>query len=372
VSEGEQALAVDLGERSYTISIGAGLLGAADRLIAPHLRLPRAVLVTDAHLARTPHPGRLTSSLAKAGITLRQVTVPAGEASKSITAYESLLDDLLAHGAERRSTIIALGGGVVGDLTGFVAATLLRGVDYIQVPTSLLAQVDSAVGGKTGINSRHGKNLIGAFHQPRAVVIDTETLATLPERELKAGYAEVLKYSLIRDAGFFEWLETHGRDVLAGDPVAQAHAIRRSLAIKAAVVTVDERETGTERALLNFGHTFAHAYEALAGYGAGLLHGEAVSIGMVRALQLSRRLDLCPGQDVERALRHMGALGLPKNLEDLGLERFLPQAVLAAMARDKKVENSRLRFILAHGIGDAFIHGDVPPGEVQALFEERG
>jgi 3-dehydroquinate synthase len=372
VSPTEQTLAVDLGERSYTISIGAGLLDSADRLIVPHLRLPHAVIVTDSHVERTPHPDRLAAALGRGGITVRRAVVPAGEASKSMPAYERLLDDLLAHGAERRMTLIALGGGVIGDLAGFVAATLLRGVDYIQVPTTLLAQVDSAVGGKTGINSRHGKNLIGAFHQPRRVVIDTDTLATLPERELKAGYAEVLKYSLIRDAGFFDWLEAHGRDVLAGDAVAQAQAIFRSLAIKAAIVTVDERETGTERALLNFGHTFAHAYEALAGYGADLLHGEAVSLGMVRALRLSHRLELCSGQDVERAIRHMDSLGMPIRWKDLGLEPFPTPALLTAMGRDKKVENARLRFILARRIGDAFISADVPEDAVGAVLEEYG
>ncbi len=362
-------LRVELGERSYDIHLGRGLLDAAGELLAPLLRLPRVVVVTDERVAASGHPDRLEASLARAGIAARRVVLPAGEATKSLGHLGSLLDDLLAHGAERRLTVVALGGGVVGDLAGFAAAALLRGVDYVQVPTTLLAQVDSAVGGKTGINSRHGKNLIGAFHQPRAVLIDTDTLATLPQRELKAGYAEVVKYGLIRDAAFFEWLEANGRAVLGGDPGAQAVAIRRSLEVKASIVAADERETGTERALLNFGHTFAHAYEALAGYGGGLLHGEAVSLGMVRALRLSRSLGYCPGQDAERAVRHLVSLGMPTRLSDLpGLPAFPADDLLAAMGRDKKVENARLRFVLARAIGDAFVSADVPEAAVREVL----
>lgn len=363
-----QRLRVELGERSYEIMIGAGLLAEAGALLAPHLRLPRAVLVTDRNLAATSHPGRLEAALEGAGIACRRIVLPAGEATKGMGALERLLDDLLAHGAERRLTVIAMGGGVIGDLAGLAAALLLRGVDYIQVPTTLLAQVDSAVGGKTGINSRHGKNLIGAFHQPRAVLIDTATLATLPRRELMAGYAEVVKYGLIRDAGFYDWLEGSGRAILDGEPEAQARAIRRSLEVKAAIVAADERETGTERALLNFGHTFAHAYEGLAGYDARLLHGEAVSIGMAKALRLSHLLGHCPGQDVERAIRHLRALGMPTKPADLGLPAFPPEALLAMMGRDKKVENARLRFILLHRIGAAFIAADVPEAAVREVL----
>lgn len=363
------SLRVELAERAYDIHLGRGLLDAAGDLLAPLLHLPRAVVVTDERLATTAHPDRLEASLARAGIATRRITVPPGEASKSMAQLEALLDDLLAHGAERRLTVIALGGGVVGDLAGFAAAVLLRGVDLVQVPTTLLAQVDSAVGGKTGINSRRGKNLIGAFHQPRAVLIDTDTLATLPERELKAGYAEVVKYGLIRDAAFFEWLEANGRAVLGGNPDAQAHAIRCSLCVKAAIVAADERETGTERALLNFGHTFAHAYEALAGYDGGLLHGEAVSVGMANALRLSRALGHCPGQDAKRAIRHLVSVGMPTRLADLqGLPRFEADDLLAAMGRDKKVENARLRFVLARGIGDAFVSADVPDAAVREVL----
>jgi 3-dehydroquinate synthase len=367
---GPDRLRVDLGERAYDILIGDGLLERAGELLAPILRLPRAVLVTDRHLAETPHPERLERSLARAGVAVRRVTLPPGEATKGMDQLERLLDDLLAHGAERRLTVIAMGGGVVGDLAGFAAAILLRGVDYVQVPTTLLAQVDSAVGGKTGINSRHGKNLIGAFHQPRAVLIDTGTLATLPERELKAGYAEVVKYGLIRDARFFDWLEANGPAVLAGDPRAQAHAIRRSLAIKAAIVVADERETGTERALLNFGHTFAHAYEALAGYGGGLLHGEAVSIGMGQALRLSHRLGHLSGQDAERARRHLERLAMPLRPADLGLGPFPTDGLLAAMGRDKKVQDARLRFILLRRIGDAYLSADVPEAAVREVLAD--
>lgn len=376
-ADGDEAspgsLRVRLGERGYDIHIGPGLLDRAGEILAPHLRLPRAVLVTDRHLAETEHPDRLEAALAQAGISARRVVLPPGEATKSLVRLGELLDDLLAHGAERGTTLIAMGGGVVGDLAGFAAAVLLRGIDYVQVPTTLLAQVDSAVGGKTGVNSRHGKNLVGSFHQPRAVLIDTTTLATLPGRELRAGYAEVVKYGLIRDAAFFDWLEANGGRVLAGDPAVQAEAIRRSLAAKAAIVAADERETGTLRALLNFGHTFAHAYEALAGYGAGLLHGEAVSLGMVKALRLSRRLDLCPGQDVERTVRHLRALGLPTRLADLpDLPRFATDDLLAAMGRDKKVQGARLRFVLARRIGGAFVGGDVPEAALREILESDG
>jgi 3-dehydroquinate synthase len=259
---------------------------------------------------------------------------------------------------------------VVGDLAGFAAAVTLRGLDFIQVPTTLLSQVDSSVGGKTGINTRQGKNLIGAFHQPRLVLIDTETLGTLPERQLKAGYAEVVKYGLIRDTGFFEWLEAHGGGVLAGDQTAMRFAILASCRNKAEVVGADEREAG-DRALLNFGHTFGHAFEALAGYDGGVLHGEAVSVGMVKALQLSHRMGLCAGQDVQRAIGHLSALGLASSVAELrGGAGWPIEDLMARMGQDKKVRHGELRLILARGIGDAFITDQVTSADLRASLAD--
>lgn len=362
-------LRVALGERSYTITIGAGVLDQAGELLAPLVARPELVVVTDANVALTRHPLRLMASLERAGIAARKIVLPAGEATKSWAALERLVEDLLAGGVERRSMLVALGGGVVGDLVGFAAAVTLRGLDYVQVPTTLLAQVDSAVGGKTGINTRHGKNLVGAFHQPRAVLIDTSVLDDLPARDLKAGYAELVKYGFIKDADFFAWLEEHGRAVLRGEAQARAHAIRRSLEIKAAVVAADERETtGGERALLNFGHTFAHAYEALAGYDGGLLHGEAVAVGMIRAFDLSVRLDHCPPPELERARAHLMQLGLPVRIAQVSNRTFPPEELLAAMGRDKKVENRRLRFVLARRIGAAFTASEVPEAALRAVL----
>ena len=364
-------LRVALGERSYPITIGAGLLGRADALLAPLVPLRRTMIVTDANLAATDHPERLAASLERAGIDTARLVLPAGESSKCWERLEEVVEAFLAWGVERRLVVVALGGGVIGDLVGFAAAVTLRGIDFIQIPTTLLAQVDSAVGGKTGINSPHGKNLVGAFHQPKAVLIDTAVLDGLPLRELRAGYAEVAKYGLIRDAdGFFPWLERHGADLLAGDPAVRAEAIRRSLEVKAAIVAADERETSGERALLNFGHTFAHAYEALAGYDGGHLHGEAVAVGMVKALRLSVRLGHCPAEDMARARAHLAGLGLPTRIAEVSNRPFPPDRLLAAMAKDKKVEGARLRFVLARRIGEAFTSGDVPTEAVLATLAE--
>lgn len=363
-----ESLRVALGERSYPIHIGAHLLDVAGELLAPLIPLGRVVIVTDVNLAATPHPARLEAALARAGIRHRCIVLPAGEGAKSWPVLERLLDDLLAQGAERRLVLLALGGGVIGDLVGFAAAILLRGVDYLQIPTTLLAQVDSAVGGKTGINTRHGKNLVGAFHQPKAVLIDTSVLDDLPRRELRAGYAEVAKYGFIKDAGFFAWLEEHGGAVLGGDHAARAHAIRRSLEVKAAVVAADERETTGERALLNFGHTFAHAYEALLGYSGEILHGEAVGIGMVKAFALSVRLGLCPEADLVRARAHLAGLKLPVRLADVTRSSLSPDELLAAMRHDKKVEHGRLRFVLARRIGEAFTGAEVREDAVHAVL----
>ena len=366
-------LRVALDERSYEITIGAGLLDQADALLAPLLPLRRTVIVTDENLAGTSQPARLVAALARAGVASRTIVLPPGESTKSWGCLERLVDDFLAHGVERRSVVMALGGGVIGDLVGFATALTLRGLDFIQIPTTLLAQVDSSVGGKTGINTAHGKNLVGAFHQPRAVLIDTGVLDDLPLRELRAGYAEVVKYGFIRDAGgLFDWLEEHGGALLAGDPAARAEAIRRSLEVKAAIVAADERETTGERALLNFGHTFAHAYEALAGYDGGVLHGEAVAVGMLDAFALSVLLGHCPAGELDRASAHLARLGLPTRLADISDRPFATEALLGAMGRDKKVENARLRFVLAHHIGAAFTSADVPESALRAVLTRNG
>jgi 3-dehydroquinate synthase len=362
-------LRVDLAERSYDIAVGSGLLARAGaEIVALGGRDP--IIVTDENLAATGHLDRLEASLAAAGLGHRRVVLPAGEATKSMAQLESLLDALLDAGVERGTTLVACGGGVVGDLAGFAAAILLRGVPYVQIPTSLLAQVDSAVGGKTGINARQGKNLIGAFHQPRLVLADTDVLATLPPRELRAGYAEVVKYGLIDQPEFFAWLERNGAALLAGDAAAQRHAIVTSCAAKAAIVAADERESG-RRALLNLGHTFAHAYEALAGYGETLLHGEAVALGVLQAFALSARLGLCPPADVARLEAHLAAVGLPTEPRAIRPAGFDADAMLAAMGRDKKVAAGRIRLILVRGIGAAFVSDQVPTEALRDFLDPR-
>ena len=283
---------VDLGARGYDILVGAGLLAAAGHYIRPLLRHPRVVVITDSNVAPL-YLAAVETALGEADIECTAITLPAGEQTKDFAHLEALAEDLLAGKVGRDTTLVALGGGVIGDLAGFAAAITMRGMDFVQIPTTLLAQVDSAVGGKTGINTRHGKNLVGAFHQPRLVLSDIATLDTLPERELVAGYAEVVKYGLIRDAAFFRWLETNGLRLCGGDTEARRHAVAACCAAKAAIVAEDEREAG-RRALLNLGHTFGHALEAQSGFGDTLLHGEAVAIGMVLAFELSARLGPCP------------------------------------------------------------------------------
>jgi 3-dehydroquinate synthase len=363
-----QRITVELGARSYDIVVGSGLLERAGLEIAPLLRRPDAIIVTDSNVAGTPHLDTLERSLDAAGIAHRRILLPPGEATKSMAPFGELLDRLFYLGIDRRTTIVALGGGVVGDLAGFAAAVALRGIDYVQVPTTLLAQVDSAIGGKTGINTRHGKNLVGAFHQPRLVLADVAVLGTLPPRELGAGYAEVVKYGLIDRPEFFDWLEAHGREVLAGDPAAQQYAVLESCRAKAAVVASDEREGGT-RALLNLGHTFAHALESVCGYGDELLHGEAVALGLVLAFELSVRLGLCPAEEADRVRAHFGAIGLPTTLGAIRSDGFAADALLGAMAHDKKANAGRPRFVLARGIGRAFGGIEVDPAQLEALFE---
>jgi 3-dehydroquinate synthase len=360
-------LRVELGERSYDIIVGSGLLADAGALIGPAVRQKRAVVVTDQNVAKL-HLKALEAGLDKAKIAHHAIVLPPGEATKDFAHFSQLCEDVLGLGIERGTPLIALGGGVIGDLTGFAAATLLRGLDYVQVPTTLLSQVDSSVGGKTAIDSKHGKNLIGAFHQPVLVLADIDTLATLPPRELLAGYAEVVKYGFIRDRAFFEWLEQAGPKLVAGDADARRQAVVKSCTAKAAVVAVDERETG-ERQLLNFGHTFGHALEAETGFGDALLHGEAVALGMRLAFDLSAKLGICPGESVTRVRRHYEAVGLPLAISQIGnARRFTPAALLRHMAKDKKVRDGRITLILAHDIGDAFISREVERATLESFL----
>jgi len=362
-------LPVSLGRRSYDILIGDGLIAEAGRHLAPVLRSPRVVVVTDANVADVALDG-LTASLDAAAIAHDRIVLPAGEGTKDFTHLEQVITDILDLGIDRKTSLIALGGGVIGDLTGVVAALTLRGLDFIQIPTTLLAQVDSSVGGKTGINTRHGKNLVGAFHQPRLVLADTAVLDHLPARELRAGYAELVKYGVIDRPDFFNWLEDgNGTALLAGDAAARRHAIRTSCAAKAAIVAADETEQG-QRALLNLGHTFGHALEAETGFGDALLHGESVAIGMVMALTLSTRLGLCTGNDVARLRDHLAALGLPCDVSGLDTSGWTAAGLVAHMDKDKKTEQGKLTFILARGIGTAFIETDVARDQVAAVLEE--
>ncbi len=363
-----KTVAVSLGDRSYDILIGEGLLARAGALVKPHLKRQSTVIVTDENVARH-HLASLQASLSAAGIASHAIIMPPGEKTKSYAALAELCDKLLAAGVERRDAIIAFGGGVIGDLAGFAAAILRRGVNFIQIPTTLLAQVDSSVGGKTGINSPHGKNLVGAFHQPLLVLADLGLLKTLPPRELAAGYAEVAKYGLLGDAEFYDWLEGHVEDVLAVSLDEVSHAVEVSCRAKAAIVVEDETETGV-RALLNLGHTFGHALEAATGYSQRLLHGESVAIGMVQALRFSERQGLCPPQTAARVAAHLKLAGLPTHVSHIEGKLPPPAALLDLMRQDKKAVAGKLTFILARGIGAAFIARDVSDADVLAFLEE--
>ncbi|MEC9346348.1 MAG: 3-dehydroquinate synthase [Pseudomonadota bacterium] len=359
-------VAVALGDRAYDIVIGSGVLGAAGDHLSRMLNRPRTVIVTDENVATTQLPA-LEAACAASAIATDRVILPPGEATKSFANLEYLLGRLIDLKVNRDDMVVALGGGVIGDLVGFAASVLRRGCDFIQVPTTLLAQVDSSVGGKTAINVPQGKNLIGAFHQPRLVLADVDSLDTLPPREVLAGYAEVVKYGLLGDRAFFDWLEVNGARVVAGDRAARIEAVAQSCRMKARIVAADERETG-ERALLNLGHTFGHALETEAGYDGRLLHGEAVAIGMVMAFDMSVALGLCPGQDAERVRRHLASVGLPVSPAERGLGQATPERLLDHMAQDKKVRDGRLTFILANRIGAAFITRDVAAGAVLDLL----
>ncbi len=359
---------VPLGERSYDILVGRGLIDEAGPRIAA-LGCRAAAIVSDTTVAAL-YAKRLSASLQATGVRTATIAVAPGELSKSYETLAQVCDGLLAARIERSDLVVALGGGVVGDLAGFAAAVVRRGVRFVQIPTTLLAQVDSSVGGKTGINSPHGKNLVGAFHQPSLVLADTALLDSLPLREMRAGYAEVVKYGLIDDPHFFEWCERHWRGVFAGGP-ERDEAVARSCRAKAAVVARDEREDG-DRALLNLGHTFAHALERMTGYDPRrLVHGEAVAIGLCLAFRFSMRLGLCPGQDAGRVAGHLATVGLPTRLADVPGGAGSADALLDAMAQDKKVKDGALTFILARGIGQSFIARGVEADAVRAFLEEE-
>lgn len=359
---------VALGARGYDIAIGRGILSELGTRIAALRPQALTAIVTDETVAGHWLDAARTA-LAAAGLRTAHVIVPVGEASKSWPELERICEALLAARIERGDVVIALGGGVVGDLAGFAAAVVQRGLDVVQVPTTLLAQVDSSVGGKTGINSSHGKNLIGAFHQPILVIADSALLDTLPPRQFRAGYAEIVKYGLIGDAAFFAWLDANWRDLIGGG-AAREHAIATSCRAKAAIVARDERETG-ERALLNLGHTFAHALETATGFSDRLLHGEAVAIGMALAFGFSARLGLLPTAEAERVVAHLEAVGLPTRLA--AIPGALPDAdgIIELMTRDKKVRRGRLTFILARGIGASFVAPDVDPAQVGNFLVEK-
>jgi 3-dehydroquinate synthase len=364
-----QRVAVDLGTRSYDILIGRNLLSGAGARIAEALPGARVAVVTDETVARH-HLSALQDSLEAAGIGFVSILLPPGEASKRFDVFETVCDRVLEARLERGDAIVALGGGVVGDLAGFVAASVRRGMPFVQMPTSLLAQVDSSVGGKTGINVRHGKNLIGAFHQPVLVLADTSVLDTLSPREFRAGYAEVVKYGLLGDAPFFSWLEANHRAVFAGGPERE-EAIAASCRAKARVVAADEFEAG-ERALLNLGHTFGHALEAIVAYdGTRLVHGEGVAIGMRLAFDFSRTLGLCGVDDCARVAAHLAAVGLPTHIGDIPGQMPPADTFLDIMAQDKKVSRGALTFVLVRGIGEAYVERGVDPARLHGFLTDE-
>ena len=358
---------VSLDTRSYEIEIAAGALDRAGEALRRFARRGRFVIVTDEHL-RAAQLDRLTAALDRAGLAHDAIVLPPGEGTKSWAHLAALCDALLEREIERSDNIIAFGGGVIGDLVGFAASILKRGCGFVQVPTTLLAQVDSSVGGKTAINTRAGKNLIGAFHQPVHVLIDPTTLDTLPPREVAAGYAEVVKYGLIDDPDFFAWCEAHGTRLLAGDPQARLIAIERSVRAKAAIVGADERETTGTRALLNLGHTFGHALEAETGFSDTLLHGEAVAAGMALAFRFSVAQGLCGEADAARVAAHLRAAGLPADAAEARVTAD-GATLVGHMAHDKKMEGGRLPFLLAYAIGQTFLAKDVDLGTVAAFLD---
>ncbi|MGC1348958.1 MAG: 3-dehydroquinate synthase [Xanthobacteraceae bacterium] len=363
---------VALDARGYDIVIGRGLIASLGARIEALRPRAKAFIVTDANV-ELQHLDAVEAALAESGIACSRLVVAPGESAKSFHVFEEVCEAIVAARIERGDLVIALGGGVIGDLAGFAASAVRRGLDYVQLPTTLLAQVDSSVGGKTAINSAHGKNLIGAFHQPILVVADTALLDTLPPRQFRAGYAEVAKYGLLGDAAFFAWLETDWRDVFApgtSGNFAREHAIAVSCRAKAAIVARDERETG-ERALLNLGHTFGHALEAACGFSDRLLHGEAVAAGIALAFGFSARLGLIPAPEADRAIRHLADVGLPTRPRDISGGLPDADALMDLMAQDKKVKRGMLTFILVRGIGSAFVEQGVDAAQVRAFLSEK-
>ena len=359
---------VALPGREYDVQIGPGLLGQAGNYIAPLLRRPRVAVISDETVAGL-HLDTLRAGLASEGISMESLSLPPGESTKCWAELTRCIEWLLDQQVERGDIVVAFGGGVIGDLVGFAAAILRRGVRFVQIPTSLLAQVDSSVGGKTGINTHHGKNLVGAFHQPSLVLADTAVLGTLEPRDFLAGYGEVVKYGLLGDAAFFDWLEQQGPALADGDGAARVEAVRHSVQMKADIVMRDETEQG-ERALLNLGHTFGHALEAATGYSSRLLHGEGVAIGCALAFELSARVGLCAQEAPSRVRAHLRDMGMKVDLSDI--EGDLPDAdtLLALMGQDKKVVEGQLRFILARSIGESFVTGDVEKADVLAVLSD--
>jgi 3-dehydroquinate synthase len=360
-----ERITVSLAARSYGVHVGTGLIGRAGTLLAPFARGVVPV-VTDENVA-LGYLDRLLVTLDEVGLDARPIVLEPGEGTKSFAGLEGLSNALLETGVDRGGLVVALGGGVIGDLVGFASGVLKRGIDFAQIPTTLLAQVDSAVGGKTAINTRHGKNLVGLFHQPKIVIADVDVLQTLPRRELLAGYAEVAKYGALGDADFFAWLEVHAPQALAGDTASLTHTVAHSCRMKAAIVAGDERETG-DRALLNLGHTFGHALEAATGYSQRLLHGEGVAIGTVLAFRLSAQLGLSPEADAARVAHHLKAVGLPSSIADIPGRRPDTDALLSHMQHDKKTKDGHLTFVLVRGLGHAFVTRDVPLQAVRDLL----
>ena len=367
-SSSEGKLRLELGERSYDILVDTNLLEQAGDLISPLMKGGKVVIVTDSNVAPL-YLEKLERSLSASGVKHTAIILPAGEQSKSFEQLQNLTIKLIDAGIDRKTMLIALGGGVIGDLAGFAAAVIMRGIEFVQIPTTLLSQVDSSVGGKTGINVHSGKNLVGAFHQPRLVLADLLTLNTLPRRQLLAGYAEVAKYALINDTNLFSWLEDNAPALLNGDKDRQRHAVLKSCTHKAAIVAEDEREAGV-RALLNLGHTFAHALEAETGYGDDLLHGEAVSIGMVMAFDLSVRLGFCAQADAQRVSSHLQNVDLPTDMDGLATSSWSADRLIAHMGLDKKVESGTIVFVLAQAIGEAFVARDVDPEALHAFLSD--
>lgn len=359
---------VALGARSYEVRIGPGLIDRAGEELAPLLRRRRVAIVTDETVASL-HLGTLQDSLTGAGIASSVLSLPPGEATKGWPHLARTVEWLLDQKVERKDVVVALGGGVIGDLVGFAAAILRRGVRFVQIPTTLLAQVDSSVGGKTGINTAQGKNLVGAFHQPALVLADIAALDSLSARDFLAGYGEVVKYGLLGDAAFFDWLEREGRAMARGDRAARQHAVTQSVRMKAGIVERDETEEG-ERALLNLGHTFCHALEKATGFSDRLLHGEGVAIGCALAFELSQRLGLCPQEAPSRVRAHLREMGMKCDLRDIPGDLPGAEGLLDLMAQDKKVVDGQLRFILARDIGQAFVTSDVPAEAVLRLLRD--